>query len=67
MITAGDSQSSNKRSLYERNGVAVCSQKRALAIAAAVFASLFTISLIIAFAGPQNGEYNIYVYIINEI
>ncbi|XP_071451977.1 endoplasmic reticulum aminopeptidase 1-like [Hetaerina americana] len=64
---AGESQSGglhNKRGLYGHGGegasvgivgsVAVCSQKRALAIAAIVFASLFTISLIIAYAGPQN-------------
>ncbi|XP_067012904.2 endoplasmic reticulum aminopeptidase 1 isoform X2 [Anabrus simplex] len=51
----GDSQTAiNKRSLYEHNGVAVCSQKRALCIATIVFATLFTISLIIAYAGPQN-------------
>ncbi|KAG8233571.1 hypothetical protein J437_LFUL012935 [Ladona fulva] len=63
---AGESQSGglhHKRGLYghgDGNGmgivgsVAVCSQKRALLIATIVFASLFTISLIIAYAGPQN-------------
>ncbi|XP_069679087.1 endoplasmic reticulum aminopeptidase 1-like isoform X2 [Periplaneta americana] len=51
----GDSQTGiNKRSLYEHNGVAVCSQKRAMCIATIVFATLFVISLIIAYAGPQN-------------
>ncbi|XP_063231804.1 endoplasmic reticulum aminopeptidase 1-like isoform X2 [Bacillus rossius redtenbacheri] len=51
----GDSQTAiNKRSLYEHNGVAVCSQKRALCIATIVFATLFAVSLIIAYAGPQN-------------
>lgn len=45
----------HKRNIYEQNGVAVCSQKRALCIATVVFATLFAISLIIAFAGPQNG------------
>ncbi|XP_046395915.1 glutamyl aminopeptidase-like isoform X2 [Ischnura elegans] len=62
----GESQSGglhNKRGLYSHGdgnsvgivgSVAVCSQKRALAIATVVFASLFTISLIIAYAGPQN-------------
>ncbi|KAK7866387.1 hypothetical protein R5R35_009814 [Gryllus longicercus] len=51
----GDSQTNiNKRSLYEHNGVAVCSQKRALIIATVVFATLFIISLIIAYAGPGN-------------
>ncbi|KAI4480304.1 hypothetical protein M0804_010302 [Polistes exclamans] len=43
----------HKRSIYEPNGI-VCSQKRALCIATVVFALLFAISLIIAFAGPQN-------------
>lgn len=51
----GDSNTGlHKRSIYEHNGV-VCSQKRALCIATVVFAILFAISLIIAFAGPQNG------------
>ncbi|KAJ9582424.1 hypothetical protein L9F63_003222, partial [Diploptera punctata] len=51
----GDSQTGiNKRSLYEHNGVAVCSQKRAMFIATVAFATLFVISLIIAYAGPQN-------------
>ncbi|KAK0159807.1 hypothetical protein PV327_010880 [Microctonus hyperodae] len=51
----GDSNTGlHKRSIYEHNGVAVCSQKRALCIATVVFAILFAISLIIAFAGPQN-------------
>ncbi|KAJ8684054.1 hypothetical protein QAD02_019846 [Eretmocerus hayati] len=45
----------HKRNLYEQNGVAVCSQKRALCITVVVFATLFAISLIIAYAGPQNG------------
>ncbi|XP_046689288.1 LOW QUALITY PROTEIN: endoplasmic reticulum aminopeptidase 2-like [Homalodisca vitripennis] len=50
----GDSQTGiHKRSVYEHNGVAVCSQKRALCIATVVMAILFTISLIIAYAGPQ--------------
>ncbi|XP_014219724.1 glutamyl aminopeptidase [Copidosoma floridanum] len=44
----------HKRNIYEQNGVAMCSQKRALCIATLVFASLFAISLIVAFAGPQN-------------
>ncbi|XP_054009869.1 endoplasmic reticulum aminopeptidase 1-like isoform X2 [Hylaeus anthracinus] len=43
----------HKRSIYEHNGV-VCSQKRALCIVTVVFAILFAVSLIIAFAGPQN-------------
>ncbi|XP_066598523.1 endoplasmic reticulum aminopeptidase 2-like isoform X2 [Prorops nasuta] len=44
----------HKRSIYEHNAAAVCSQKKALFIASLVFAILFAISLIIAFAGPQN-------------
>ncbi|XP_046624056.1 endoplasmic reticulum aminopeptidase 2-like isoform X1 [Neodiprion virginianus] len=52
---SGDSNTGlHKRSIYEQNGVAVCSQKRALCIATVVFAILFAVSLIIAFAGPQN-------------
>lgn len=44
-----------KKSLYENNGVAACSQNRALCIATVVFALLFTISVIIAYTGPQSG------------
>ncbi|XP_020706338.2 endoplasmic reticulum aminopeptidase 2-like isoform X4 [Athalia rosae] len=52
---SGDSNTGlHKRSIYEHNGVAVCSQKRALCIATIVLAILFAVSLIIAFAGPQN-------------
>lgn len=55
----GDSNTGlHKRSIYEHNGI-VCSQKRALCIATVVFAILFAISLIIAFAGPQNGSVKI--------
>lgn len=50
---AGESQSIHKRSLYEHNGVAVCSQKRALIIACGVFAVLFIVSVVLATAGPQ--------------
>ncbi|XP_034944364.1 endoplasmic reticulum aminopeptidase 2-like isoform X3 [Chelonus insularis] len=51
----GDSNTGlHKRSIYEHNGVAVCSPKRALCIATLVFSILLVISLIIAFAGPQN-------------
>lgn len=45
-----------KKSLYENNGVAACSQNRALCIATVVFALLFTISVIIAYTGPQSGK-----------
>ncbi|XP_031336695.1 endoplasmic reticulum aminopeptidase 1-like isoform X2 [Photinus pyralis] len=43
-----------KKSLYENNGVAACSQKRALCIATVVFAIFFTASVIIAYTGPQS-------------
>ncbi|KAJ8985877.1 hypothetical protein NQ317_006251, partial [Molorchus minor] len=43
-----------KKSLYENHGVASCSHNRALCIATIVFALLFTISIIIAFTGPQS-------------
>lgn len=46
----------NKKSLYENNGVAACSQNRALCIATIVFALLFIISIIIAYTGPQSGK-----------
>lgn len=45
-----------KKSLYENDGVAACSQKRALCIATVVFAVLFTASVIIAYTGPQSGK-----------
>lgn len=47
-----------KKSLYENNGVAACSQKRALFIATVVFALLFLTSVIIAYTGPQSGNFN---------
>ncbi|XP_053982907.1 endoplasmic reticulum aminopeptidase 1-like isoform X1 [Hylaeus volcanicus] len=54
LANLGDSNTGlHKRSIYEHNGV-VCSQKRALCIVTVVFAILFAVSLIIAFAGPQN-------------
>lgn len=39
-----------------RNGVAVCSQKRALLVAGIVLGSLLLTALIIAYAGPSNGK-----------
>lgn len=45
-----------KKSLYENDGVAACSQKRALCIATIVFAVLFTAAVIIAYTGPQSGK-----------
>ncbi|KAF6199081.1 hypothetical protein GE061_007106, partial [Apolygus lucorum] len=44
----------HKRTVYEHNRVAMCSQKRALCVATVVLSILFTISLIIAYAGPQS-------------
>ncbi|KAF5274559.1 hypothetical protein FQA39_LY07171 [Lamprigera yunnana] len=43
-----------KKSLYENNGVAACSQKRALCIATVVFTIFFTAAIIIAYTGPQS-------------
>lgn len=58
-LCVGDSQTGiHKRSVYEHNGVAVCSQKRALCIATVVLSILFVVSLIIAYAGPQSGKMN---------
>lgn len=54
-----------KKSLYENNGVVVCSQKRALFIATIVFAVLFAASLIIAYTGPQSGK--IYIPFLKNI
>lgn len=63
-VTGTDSPAGpTKKSLYENNGVAACSQKKALFIATFVFALLFTVSLIIAYTGPQSGKYT-YVDII---
>lgn len=45
----------NSSSAPQRNGVAVCSQKRALLVALVVLGTLFATSLIIAFGGSQNG------------
>ncbi|KAL1122590.1 hypothetical protein AAG570_002920 [Ranatra chinensis] len=44
----------HKRTVYEHNRVAMCSQKRALCITVIVLSILFIISLIIAFGGPQS-------------
>lgn len=38
-----------------RNGVAVCSQKRALCVTAIVLAALLGTALVIAYVGPQTG------------
>jgi len=45
----------NKRVLYERDRIAVCSQKRAFGLALFVFITLFLVALIIAFATPLSG------------
>ncbi|XP_024220191.2 endoplasmic reticulum aminopeptidase 1 isoform X1 [Halyomorpha halys] len=53
-MLCGDSQNGmHKRTVYEHNRVAMCSQKRALCVATVVLAILFIVSLIIAYAGPQ--------------
>lgn len=49
-----------------RNGVAVCSQKRALCVTAIVLAALLGTALVIAYAGPQNGERNQYINILKR-
>lgn len=49
----------NKRVLYERDRIAVCSQKRALALAIFVFITLFLVALIIAFATPLSGSFKL--------
>lgn len=51
--TGGDSSGGRQT----RNGVAVCSQKRALCVTAIVLAALLGTALVIAYAGPQNGKY----------
>jgi hypothetical protein len=53
---SGESANANKRVLYERDRIAVCSQKRALALALFVFFALFFVALIIAFATPLSGS-----------
>lgn len=52
-IFAGGDSSAGRQT---RNGVAVCSQKRALCVTAIVLAALLGTALVIAYAGPQNGE-----------
>ncbi|CAG7629470.1 unnamed protein product [Allacma fusca] len=51
----GESAAVNKRVLYERDRIAVCSQTRALVVALFVFVGLFVVALLIAFATPLNG------------
>ncbi|GJQ68130.1 hypothetical protein Trydic_g10715 [Trypoxylus dichotomus] len=54
-LTGTDSPAGpTKKSLYENNGVAACSQKKALFITVIVFALLVTVALIIAYTGPQS-------------
>ncbi|KAL9891800.1 endoplasmic reticulum aminopeptidase 2 isoform X2 [Glossina fuscipes] len=50
-VTFGGESSGGRQT---RNGVAVCSQKRALLVAGIVLGSLLLTALIIAFAGPQS-------------
>lgn len=51
--------SAAKKSLYENHGVAACSHNKALCIATIVFALLFSIAIIVAFTGPQNGKWSL--------
>lgn len=53
-LFAGGGDSSGGR--QTRNGVAVCSQRRALCVTGFVVGSLVATALIIAYAGPQNGK-----------
>lgn len=53
MYAGGDSSGGRQT----RNGVAVCSQKRALCVTAIVLGALLGTALVIAYAGPQNGMY----------
>jgi len=52
-LCAGGESSGGRQA---RNGVAVCSQRRALLVAGIVLGSLLLTALIIAYAGPQNGK-----------
>ena len=58
MISGEANPNLHKRNVYGQQGVHICSQKKALCLATVVFASLFGVSLIIAFGGPQNGKIN---------
>ncbi|ODN00507.1 Endoplasmic reticulum aminopeptidase 2 [Orchesella cincta] len=51
----GEASNVNKRTLYEQDRIAVCSQKRAVGIALLVFVGLFFVAVIIAFATPLSG------------
>ncbi|XP_021954471.1 endoplasmic reticulum aminopeptidase 2 [Folsomia candida] len=51
----GESTNANKRTLYEQERIAVCSQKRAVGVALLVFFALFFVAVIIAFATPLSG------------
>ncbi|XP_044741725.1 endoplasmic reticulum aminopeptidase 1-like isoform X2 [Chrysoperla carnea] len=53
-FTGTESPPVAKKSLYEKHGVAVCSQNKALVITAAVFITIFAVSIIIAYTGPQS-------------
>lgn len=53
LVAGGDSSGGRQT----RNGVAVCSQKRALCVTAIVLAALLGTALVIAYAGPQNGKH----------
>lgn len=58
-VTANENSAGpTKKSLYENDGVAACSQKRALCITSTVFAVLFIAAIIIAYTGPQSGMFH---------
>lgn len=59
-IGTGDSNSGRP----PRDGVATCSQKRATCLTALVLGTLLGTALVIAYAGPQNGEWNIFIYFV---
>jgi hypothetical protein len=52
-IILGDNNSGRPH----RENVTVCSQKRALCVTAAVLGALMATALVIAYAGPQSGNF----------
>lgn len=61
IVFKGEASNVNKRTLYEQDRIAVCSQKRAVGIALLVFVGLFFVAVIIAFATPLSGQCNGYL------
>ncbi|ALC47275.1 CG4467 [Drosophila busckii] len=62
-VTFGGESSGGRQT---RTGVAVCSQRRALLVAGIVLGSLLLTAIIIAYAGPQNGQVTIDLFIEKE-